>query len=444
MKLHGARHGAGEKPAPAWLRFINTALPLPLPLLLPLLAMPPRQALAQNDSAVESEAALAPRESGSADGVTGTIHGRNRIFRRPGDHVLLPHVITDSLEAGLKKSTEWLGIESAFTYDALAMGAINNHADWGALSGDATLSLHWQINKADGPRPLEIAARIRDRETLGGGFAPSELRAATGAIWGYVHGYTNAGWEIPDLYLEQHFFQKRLMTRYGQMSIDDLLDDYSVRSAKTSFLNEAFSYSPAVGLPGTGLGILGRWTSPRGWDLTFAASNVESTALNEEADWRFKADALFEAVQLAYRFEGFEKLPARIQLLAWNADALPEFDLSAGNGASLTLEQQWPDKWNTWLRYAWSDGEAAKAAQLITTGLSLSMGRDGQDRMGIAIAAGESSRDSGNWQKTLEVFYRWQAGPVQITPDIQINTGDHLGGNSDWLLVAGLRVGFTF
>jgi hypothetical protein len=70
-------------------------------------------------------------------------------------------------------------------------------------------------------------------------------------------------------------------------------------------------------------------------------------------------------------------------------------------------------------------------------------GKAGHDRFGVAIAAGNSSVDAGRWQETLEIFYRHQAGPLQITPDLQVNVGEGLGGRS-WLLLAGVRLGFTF
>ena len=381
---------------------------------------------------VAEEESLAALDSGSADGVSGAIHGRNWLFRH---QETLP---------GQETLRWWHGVEAAFTYDALAMGALNNHMEEAGMSGEAALSLRWQINADDAPRPLALAVRVRSRDTLGGGLAPSELRGETGALWGYADGFNDSGVEIPELYFQQRFFDDRLMVRYGQMSIDDLLDDHTMRSAKKSFLNQAFSSSPAVGLPGAGLGVVTRWTSPRGWDLTLAASNVESTNLEDETSWRFDADALFEAVQLGYRFKGLQGLPARLQLLGWNADPLPRFAVDTGRGASLTAEQKWSGGWNSYVRYAWSDGGAATASSLFAAGINRAAGNDGQDRLGIAAATGESSAESGHRQHTVEVYYRWQAGRVQITPDFQLNFGDGIGGAGDWVALAGLRAGFAF
>lgn len=372
----------------------------------------------------------------SEDGIDGILRHRRDLFQASS---LKGEVVSHWFRPLGKR-----GIEAVLTYDALAMGALNDGDDWGAASGDLGLSLRWHIRDEDSRWPLLLAARLRDRHTLGGGLAPSELRGETGALWGYVDGFNDAGLEMPELYLQRRFLEKRLLLRVGQMAIDDLLDDHRMRSAKRSFLNQAFSSSPAVGLPGTGLGLVSRWTSPRGWDVTLAFSNIESTNLNDEADWSFDADALFQALQLGREFKGIGGLPARLQVLGWNADALPEYDLASGRGASLTVEQKWSQGWSSVLRYAWSDGEAAPVSQLAAFGISKRTGADEMDRLGFAVALGESSEAARRRQTSLEVFYRHQLHRIHITPDVQLTFGDGIGGGRDWLLLAGLRVGMTF
>lgn len=400
---------------------------------------------AQEAPAPAAEAALEDAADahrlGSDDGIAGVIRGRDLIFRNPATRKLLPREALETMEHWRQAAFHRLGLDVTLAYDSLAMGAINDAADWGAMSGDASLALRWQINSDDGPRPLAIAARIRHRHAFTD-LAPSELRAATGAIWGFVDGFTDAELEVPELYVEQQFFERRLLVRYGQMAIDDLLDDHRMRNPKRSFLNQAFSSSPAVGFPGAGLGLVVRWKSPRGWDATVAASNIESINLNDEAEWSFDADALFGAAQLGYGFEGLHGLPARIQLMAWRADALPDFSLSSGRGASLTVEQQWPGRLRSYIRYAWSDGEAAAAGQLVAAGFSRAVG--GLHRIGAALGAGNASSDRHRWQGVLELFYRHQLGPIHISPDLQFTVGDGIGGDGDWLLIGGLRIGVVF
>ena len=395
-------------------------------------------AMVQGISSVSAQEAppTAGAQTTSADGIDGTLWHRHSLFVSRARE-------RDGLAEWLKPMEE-RGIHAVLTYDALAMGAIHDGEGRGAASGDLGLSVRWHINDEDSKRPLVLAARLRKRHRIGGGLTPSELRGETGALWGYVDGFNDAGTEVPELYLQQRFLGERLLVRYGQMAIDDLLDDHRMRSPKRSFLNQAFSSSPAVGLPGTSLGLTSRWESPRGWDVTLAFSNIESTNLNDEANWSFDTEALFQALQFGRNFKGLCDLPARLQVLGWNADALPDQDLASGRGLSLTVEQKWAGGWGSFLRYAWSDGEAAPVSQLAALGISRLTGEDALNRLGLAVAIGESSDDRHRSQTSLEFFYRHQLHRIHITPDVQVSFGDDIGGGRDWLVLAGIRVGMTF
>lgn len=379
----------------------------------------------------------AKESAGSDDGIAETIQARDFSLKQHGKVGLI-----EQWSARDKQVMEAIGLDMVFTYDSLAMGALGSDASWGSSAGDATLNVRWQITPDSSASPFSLNVRARYREAYSD-LAPSELRRETGALWGYVDGFTDAGFEVPELYFEDKFFDKALTVRYGQMAIDDLLDNHRLRSAKRSFLNQAFSSSPAVGFPGSGLGLVTRWEGSGGWDVTLAMSNLESSNRDDASKWRLKSDAFFEALQVGWNFSGLADKPARVQLLLWNADELPEAGLSSGHGASLTLEQKWGGRGRSFLRYAWSDGEAATASHFAMAGAALDMRK--ADRLGISAGGGSSSSHHEAWQGVVELFYRRQVGTnMQITPDLQFAFGDHLDGESDWIAIAGVRVGFTF
>jgi hypothetical protein len=380
---------------------------------------------------------VAVEETGSDDGIAETIRARDLLLtNRPN---------AGTVEQLKARRTEWmqaLGLDATLTVDSLALGALGSDANWGSSSGDATLSVRWQITKDSSPVPFSLNVRARYREAYSD-LAPSELRRETGALWGYVDGFTDAGFEMPEIYFEHKLFDQRLTMRYGQMAIDDLLDSHRLRSAKRSFLNQAFSSSPAVGFPGSGLGFVAQWKSTSGWDLTLGISNLESSNVDDTSKWRLKSEALFEAVQFGYGFNGLAGKPARAQLLVWNADELPEAGLSSGKGASVTLEQKWGERGRSFFRYAWSDGEAAVTTNFVTAGVALDMRKT--DRLGLSFAHGTSTSKAGTSEGVIELFYRRRAGPtLHITPDLQFVFGDGIGGTPDWLMIAGVRVGFAF
>ncbi len=388
------------------------------------IVMMPLVARAQN--------AVVADDTGSDDGIAETIRARDSQLH-------------DEMKTRKSRRTTWmheLGLDVAFTYDALALGALGEDDGWGSSAGDATLNVRWQINADSSKAPFSLNMRARHRHAYSD-LSPSELRRETCALWGYVDGFTDAGLEVPEVYFEDRLFDKRLTLRLGLMAIDDLLDSHRLRSAKRSFLNQAFSSSPGVGFPGAGMGLIARWEDRSGWDATLAVSNLESSNLDETAKWRLKSDALFEAVQLGYKFDGLAGKPARVQLMAWNADALPEAGLSSGRGANLTLEQKWGARGRSFLRYAWADGEAAATAHFAALGAALDFRE--ADRLGVSVAGGKSSDEEGDRQGVLEIFYRRQIGTsLFITPDFQFVIGDGIGGGADWLLIGGVRVGFTF
>lgn len=393
-------------------------------------------------SAANDLGAQAPTPAGSADGIGAAIADRDFLL----EHPLLPKVVSDEtaerISGWLDQTAEKLRLEAALSYDALAMGALNDAQEWGAASGDLSLSIRWQVLRRERGLPLTLAARVRERHAIGGR-SPTELRRETNALWGYADGFTGAGFEVPEFYFEERLFQERLLLRYGQMAPDDLLDDHRLRSAKRSFLNQAFASSPAVGFPGAGLGWAARWTSPRGWDLTATLSNLESSNVDERADWSLNADALFAGLQLGMDYEGRSGHAGRLQVLLWNGDGLPAEGLTASRGASVTWQQALDRRTRAFLRYAWSDGDLAPAAHLFAAGVAWD--RTEFDRLGLAVATGESSRMGGNRQTSLEVFYRHQVNAsIVITPDLQMAFGNGLGGGRDWLLLAGLRIGVSF
>lgn len=373
------------------------------------------------------------REIRSEDGIPAAIEIRDS------------EALASPFEQRKARRTAWmqaLGLDLAFTYDALSMGALAEDAGWGGASGDATLNLRWQINADTNPQPFSLNLRARHRHAYSE-LAPSELRTETGLLWGLVDGFTDADFQLPEFYLEHRLFEQRLTFRYGQMTIDDLLDGHQLRSAKRSFMNQAFSSSPGVGFPGSDLGFVGRWQSRNAWDLTLGVSHVDASNLNEATTWRLLGEALFQGLQFGRDFSGWRGRDARLQLLAWRSDALPEREVPAGRGLSVTVEQDWAGRQRSFLRYAWADGQAAVTQHFAAAGMAVDLRRF--DRLGLSVGGGSASEAHGGWQGVVELFYRRQIGRyLRIAPDVQLVFGDggKTGGGS--YVVGGLRAGLSF
>jgi porin len=346
----------------------------------------------------------ATHEKRSEDGIAAAIALRDNQYWQ------------SSREQRQQRRTEWmekLGLDMVLSYDSLVLGALADDQNWGSSSGDATLNVRWRVNPHTSKAPLSLNLRMRHRHAYSD-LAPSELRAETGAHWGHVDGFTDAGFQVPELFFEDRLFDERLTLRYGQMSIDDLLDGHELRSAKRSFMNQAFSSSPAVGFPGSDLGFITRWQSRHHWELTLALSNLTGSNLRETTHWKLDGRALFQGLQVAYDFAGIGNHAARVQLLLWRSDSLPEQDLSSGRGLSFTCEQEISKQTRAFLKYAWSDGMAATTEHFAAAGLA----RDFSpvDRVGIALATGRSSQDKDEWQGVLELTAPCSSLPTYNSP----------------------------
>ena len=344
---------------------------------------------------------------------------------------------------------ERLGLQMAVSYHALFQGTPAGDGLTGS-AGELTLNGSWYWFGEGKERPVDLRFRLRERHAYNGK-APSELGEALGALWGTTRGFTDAGFEVPDLYFRQRLLNRNLELRYGQMVIDSQFDSHSLRGAKRSFLNQAFAANPAVAFPRFGAGATLRWERDDGLDLTGGFSTVQGTQAGDQVDFSFGSGAMFIALQAGYDFAGWGGDAARVQGLMWYSDAVEEAQLPSGEGFSVTFEQKLEDEQvRTFARYAHSSGGASAVRNLLVVG----MGRDcGEaDLMGLAVGVGQgsgtevSADGNGDWQGVVEWFYRKQGGPhFNVTPDLQILFGDGFrGSGGDVRFVFGLRGSLTF
>ena len=370
---------------------------------------------------------------GSLDGIAGEISRSDNISSSRG-----PRILPDAWRSAGHSLAERLHLKFALSYDALAIGTLADGTH-GAASADAALSVRWQALPESSRWPLALSVRIRDRHAFTDG-PPSAVASGQGLLWRLVDGFNNNGFEVPELFLEQHLLQNRLLLRWGQMGADELLDDHPLRSAKQSFLNQAFSSSPATGFPGTGLGLAARWLFHQSADLTITASNVQSSNVSDDGRWLLRSESLFQGLQAGWNFHHGQ----RLQALAWRTDGLPGESSSADRGISLTWSLTNPTSDTRWFaRAAFADGGTASATHFAALGTSFKV--RSSDRLGFAISLGRNTLTDTSWQSAAESFYRWQlTKDVQITAFSQLVTGHHVAHNNGWLAAAGLRLGCRF
>ena len=369
--------------------------------------------------------------TGAADGIAETVA---EPMRR---NAALPHLLPPEWSRPVRTAAaEHLGLSFALTHASLAIGKQGGGDADGAASGESALSLRWHLpvfRQPDGP---VLAARVRMRQRWSDA-APSTMGSADGLLWRLVDGFTDRGWELPEFYVEDRLPWKGWLLRLGQMAPDDLLDDHPLRSARRSFLNQAFSSSPAVGFPGTGGGAALRWEGDGGWDVTATASNMQSSNIGDDGRWRLGATELFQGLQFG-RDIGTD---ARLQILLWRTDGLASEGTGADRGVSLTVSRDGGGGTSGFARLAFAEGGTAAVRVFGAAGISRPAGRAGQ--WGLALAAGRAAVGDDDWQGAAEGFWRQRlAADCFLTGFAQAMVGD--GVTRGWVAAGGVRLTLEF
>jgi len=400
----------------------------------------PTASITQPDGAIEA-----------GDSIDATLERRNALDYDPTRRSFFPDFY-NRFRSWREKIYRELGLEATMSYDTLGQEYFSSDRSEGSGAGEISFSARWLIFGSRhyayyeylpvplDENPIYISCRIRNRHAYGD-FAPSQLSSSNGLIWRSVDGFTDAGFQIPDLYISQELLEGSLILRYGQFAIDNFFDNHNLGSAKKYFLNTMFSNNPAVGFPGYGAGFSGQWQISDEWDFSLGASNMQGTDRNEQINFHLTSTALFYALQAGHTFTGLGNHLVRTQLMLWDSQ---NNDVPCGNGASFTVEHEGRSGTERYVgRLAFANGELSPVDLLFMAGYGREIRK--YDQLGLGIGVGRSSEHSDRWQGIVEMYYRWQVTKeLMITPDVQIIAGEGLSGDDAIRIIAGLRGGLTF
>ena len=283
----------------------------------------------------------------------------------------------------------------------------------------------------DGLFSLKFA--VRHRHALLD-LSAAELSPTVGSFLGSTDGFSDRGFEIPELYLQQVFSDGRIELRYGQLSVEDRLDGHAMRSAQKAFLNRVFSTNPTVAFPRFGAGSTIRWQVNDKLDVTYALTQVQASKTGAQVDFELSSGQLFTGLQTGYTWDGQNEIDYRLQFLGWAADGTDEATEDFGFSFGYEMHSEENSK-SLFSRFSYSTGQQTDLDRMATIGVGEN--RRENDLLGIAVGAGRSSL-SPDYQGVIEVFYRYQTNfGLQLTPDIQLHVGD--GVRKGFALIPGLR-----
>jgi porin len=321
------------------------------------------------------------------------------------------------------------------------LGAADTQAgDWGSASGDFDFYGRWHVWGKNSGNVGTIGFNLRNRHAYTD-TPPSHLGRHVGSLWPVTGGFSDAGFDVTQAYLDQYFLDQNLQFRVGLIFLDQHFDTYSYRSAKLFFLNSAFSDNPGVAFPNYSVGFATLVKPSPDWYIITGSGDSQERKLEEGLTSVFRNDKLFSGLEVGWRpVEG--KLKGHsLALFGWYVPGDSVRDVPDGDGLALTYEWQPEKPYGAFVRYSFSGSSATPVRHLGTAGIVWTEPFNRRlDRLGLAWGWGTPSDTDQDGQGVLEVFYRWQLTPLwQITPDLQMLVTPTYNEDHPLILIFGVR-----
>jgi porin len=341
---------------------------------------------------------------------------------------------------------EWLdhkiGLRLGVAYTSLALGATDSliGEPQGAAGGDFDFFGRWDTWGQKSGNLGTIGFNLRHRHAYTD-IPPSALGSAIGSLWNVTGGFTDAGFEFTQLYLDQYFLDKKVGFRFGQMFMDSIFNTYEYKSAKLYFVNAAFSDNPAVAFPRYGVGFSSLIRPVDGWYVLSGIGDSTGRQLTAGVPDLLANETFFTGLEIGWSPVAGPLTNHHFAVFVWHTPA--DSDSATPDGDGLTFTYEWlPEKqYGFFARYSGSATEATRVKHLATTGMVWRgpLGRE-LDVVGVAGGFGSATRPGVDGQGVLEVFYRLQVTPLfQITPDIQLLIEPSQNPEQDFIAVFGIR-----
>lgn len=253
-----------------------------------------------------------------------------------------------------------------------------------------------------------------------GSATPASLGRTIGTLIPTVDGFGERPFVLKELYWEQKLLDGKFRFGLGRIDLGNLFGSHRLQSANSFFFNQAFSGLPTSNNPGPGLAAaaqlkLSDWLSVSGGagDANGEATSARFTRLFEDGE-------LLTFTEIAVLPQKENRGVGRFRLSFWHRDAGEATGRPAGQGVTLSCDQDLGERWVVFGRYGWSDGELTNVRHSVQAGATCEdvFVKDGL--LGIAAAWAAPTSRVGRDEKIIEVFQRFQVTEmVQFTIGVQ-------------------------
>jgi porin len=358
-----------------------------------------------------------------------------------------------------KRLQEEIGLDLGLNYTSLYLNAdrtlslaqkIENEdrplrpAQNEAASGDLDFFGRWRLNPpgARWPRAIAFATEWRHPFTL---VPPRRLGDEIGSIWGTADGFNKYAYSLTELYWEQGAPDDGLMYRLGRMKPSNVWNRGRFVSSNHSFLNTTLANTPAMALPGAGVGAAAAVALPENGYLLVGVHDANGS--NYQSGHPERGE-FFYALSLGVKRGESKTGTGHYFVTLWRQDRLKLEDVPSGQGVAFHVEQEVDreGKLVPFARYSYGYGAGLRVRQSLAVGLGIEKPFERpSDRFGLAFSWAEPMRNPGRDQYGLEAFYRLALTPdTQLTPDLQVifNPADNPQASS--VVLGGVRLRTLF
>jgi porin len=323
-------------------------------------------------------------------------------------------------EKGSRTLNEKAGLDLGLNYTILYQYATEAQGPNSAAAGDLDFFGRWNLVDLDGHWPGALFFALEWRHSFTSE-PPSGLGDGIGSLWGTTVAYTNQNLSVVQLYWEQGSFEDGLLGRAGKLDPSLIYDGARYVSQNYAFLSPAFSDTPAMPLPGAGLGFAAA-VYPSETIYVLGGLHDANGSRTRGFDSIDKGE-FFTAIEVGATPNYGKPGAGLYHITLWYSDSREEEGIPRGRGIALTLEQEFGEKGNIvpFLRYSYGDGGATAVRQILAMGIGLDevLGQN-HDIACLGLAWGRPYDSSLRDQYTIETFYRFHLTPhTHLTPDIQ-------------------------
>lgn len=265
---------------------------------------------------------------------------------------------------------------------------------------------------------------------------------------------------VKNLYLQQSLADEKVILVGGKLDLTDFFDQNAVANcAKKQFLSPCLVNNPTIPFPEPGIGAAAKATLCDLLYLQAGVADADAVASQMGTNTAFHGQSnAFSIGELGLTPKIAER-QGNYRFMYWY-DTQPVFGFDGNtrrdnSGFALSFDQEVTDKLTLFVRY----GNAPESLNLISnfwsTGAAytgLIPGRD-KDVFAVAVGQGITSPDihhraadfCSSRETILETYYRIQVNDlIQITPDLQVLTTPFEAPGTDVIVVAGIRLVFSF